>query len=234
MASRPADSFDPDRFRLDGALGATFPPLPPGRHNLPPEFVRSYQRQRIIAAMIDTVDHCGPIPLPVARVVKTAGVSRATFYQHFSSCDECFDSACDEAFDYLFDPFREAFDPPGPWVGRLHAALGALLAGLAKEPRLGELCLIHSQARQSDRRTYRRGVDTLAGALRAARPATPPAKELPFLGEELLAGGAIALIAARLEGEGGEGLEELGPQLTRLLAAPLELEMTGWASVAAI
>jgi AcrR family transcriptional regulator len=233
MASRAADSSDPD-FRLDSALGATFSRLPPGRHNLPPEFVRSYQRQRIIAAMIDTVDRCGPIALPVAHVVKAAGISRATFYQHFSSCDEAFDAACDEAFDYLFDPFCEAFAAPGPWVGRLNAALGALLAGLAKEPRLGKLCLIHSQARQNDRRTYRRAVDTVAEALRAARPATASAEELPLLGEELLAGGAIALIAARLGGEQGEGLEELGPQLTRLLAAPLELEATDWAAAAAV
>jgi AcrR family transcriptional regulator len=228
-------SFGREHPEGDGGAGAPtsgFPPLPLGRRRLPADFVDSYQRQRMVAALIDTVDRCGPNSLTVAKIVKTAGVSRSTFYEHFRDCDDCFDFTCDEAFGVLFDPFGKAFAEPGPWAERLSAALAALLAALAKEPLLGELCLVHSPARQPDRRTYRRAVDVLAAALRGARPAS--AQDLPPLGEELLARGAVALIAARLAAGEGEGLEELAPQLTHLLTAPLELEGTDWPNAPAI
>jgi AcrR family transcriptional regulator len=201
---------------------------PGSRHNLPQDFVRFYQRQRIIAAMIETVARCGPVALPVAQVVKTAGISRRTFYEHFSDCDECFDAACEEAFEYLFDPFRMAYAAPGPWAERLSAALTALLVALEAERRLGELCLVHSPARQSRCHTYRRAVDTLVDALHGAREERAPGRGPSPLGEELLAGGVVALIAARLAAGRSEGLAELAPQLAHLLTAPLELDGTDW------
>lgn len=209
-------------------LGSSFPPLPPGRHRLPADFVAVYQRQRIVAALIETVKSRGPIAITVTDVVKTAGISRRTFYEHFSDVDECFDFTCDEAFDLFFEPFADAYAAPGPWAERLSAALAALLGALAKEPFLGELCLLHSQARQRDRRTHRKAVDAVAAALRGARAVTTSVLEPPQLGEELLAGGAVALIAARLAGGQSERLEDLAPRLAGLLRAPLELEAADW------
>lgn len=227
-ATEPPADFGANGSGLDGDFGSSFPPLPPGRHCLPADFVVVYQRRRIVAALTEAVERRGPVAITVTDVVKAAGISRRTFYEHFGDLDECFDFTCDRAFDLFFDPFAAAYDVPGPWAERLGNALVALLAALAQEPFLGELCLIHSQARQRDRRTYRRAVDAVAAALRGARAVTTSVLEPPDLGEELLAGGAVALIAARLAGGQGEGLEELAPRLTGLLRAPLELEAAAW------
>jgi len=224
-AAEPPADFGANGSGLDSA----FPSLPPGRHQLPADFVATYQRQRIVAALIGTVRDRGPVAITVTDVVKAAGISRRTFYEHFGDVDECFDFACDRAFEFFFDPFVAAYDTAaGPWAERLNGALAALLAALAKEPFLGELCLLHSQARQRDRRTYRRAVDAVAAVLRGARAVTTSVLEPPELGEELLAGGALALIVARLAGGEGEGLEDLAPRLTDLLRAPLELEAANW------
>jgi AcrR family transcriptional regulator len=227
-AAEPPSGFDADGFGLDANLGSSFPPLPPGRHRLPADFVASYQRQRIVAALVETVRISGPLSITVTDIVKAAGISRRTFYEHFADLDECFDSTCDQAFDLFFDPFAAAYAGPGLWAERLDSALRALLGALAAEPFLGELCLVHAPARQADRRTYRRAVETLTEALRGAREVTTFSQEPSPLGEELLAEGSVALIAARLTCGQGERLQELAPQLVRMLRAPLELEPADW------
>jgi AcrR family transcriptional regulator len=199
----------------------------------PTDFAEPDQRRRIVAALIDTVDRRGPLSLTVADIAKAAGVSRAAFYRHFDDVDDCFDSVCDEAFDVLFDPFLEAYSTLGPWAKRLNAALVALLDALSREPLLGEICLVHSPARQRDRRTYRRAIDCLAAVLREGRPVATSLLGPSPRGEEILAGGTIGLIAARLAG-GGRDLEELASELVWLLAAPLELEPADWHVPAAL
>lgn len=139
-----------------------------------------------------------------------------------------FDQACEEALDAVLAPFASAYEAPGPWDQRLRAALSALLATLAEHPELGRLCLLESQARQPDRRTYRRAVDTVAAALRGARAFTATAQEPSPRGEELLAAGAVALIVAQLATGPPEELLALAPRLLDLLLPPLELEAASW------
>jgi len=108
---------------------------------------------------------------------------------------------------------------------RLGAALGALLGALAAQPRLAELCLLHSPVRQPDRRTYGRVVDAVAELLLDVRPPFAAPEAPRPAGEQLLARGAVGLIAARLR-EGGADLEELRPRLLALLLPALELDAT--------
>jgi len=191
--------------------------------------VQAHRRQQIVVGLIEAVGRRGPASLTATDVAEVAGVSPRDFHEHFVDLDECFDFACEAALDILLDPLAAAFSVPRPPPERLEAALAALLGALATQPRLAELCLVHSPVRQLDRRTYRRAVDSLAELLREARPpsVSPHSPSSPA-GEELLAGGAMALIAARLADGHGEGLEELAPQLARLLAPPLALEPADW------
>jgi len=64
-----------------GAPTSGFPPLPLGRRLLPADFVNSYQRQRVVAALIDTVDRCGPNSL-------TVGVCRKPFHSHLGTTSD--------------------------------------------------------------------------------------------------------------------------------------------------
>src|SRR6187455_2663699 len=67
--------------------------LPPGRHGLPREFVAHNQRERLIAGLAEAVAENGYAGTTIAHIPRQAAVSRRTFYEHFSSKDECFIAA---------------------------------------------------------------------------------------------------------------------------------------------
>ena len=48
------------------------------------------QRERLVEAMTVVAARHGYAEASVARVVKQAGMSRATFYDHFENRDDCF------------------------------------------------------------------------------------------------------------------------------------------------
>src|SRR5262245_30066555 len=59
--------------------------LPAGRHGLTRSYVLSNQRDRIVGSVIEEVSETGYAGLTVRGVVERAGVSRRTFYEHFSN-----------------------------------------------------------------------------------------------------------------------------------------------------
>src|SRR6201996_7654796 len=71
--------------------------LPRGRHGLSPEFVARNQRERLIAALILTLDEVGYQKTTVSMIGRRAAVSKSDFYKHFDSKDECFIAAYDYA-----------------------------------------------------------------------------------------------------------------------------------------
>jgi AcrR family transcriptional regulator len=64
--------------------------LPRGKHNLTREQVAQDQRQRVVAAMVDTVAEKGYAHTAVSDIIAGAQVSRATFYELFRDKDDCF------------------------------------------------------------------------------------------------------------------------------------------------
>ena len=60
------------------------------------------QRQRLIAAMAHIAAEHGRRAASVELVCERAGMSRRTFYDHFTDGEQCFVSAVGQAFDQLF------------------------------------------------------------------------------------------------------------------------------------
>ena len=75
--------------------------LPRGRHGLSPEVVAAQQRERILLACVDEVGRQGYADTPVAAIIRSAGVSRETFYRLFDSRADCFLAALDTAAEVL-------------------------------------------------------------------------------------------------------------------------------------
>jgi AcrR family transcriptional regulator len=71
--------------------------LPRGRHGLSREEVVESQRARLLRAMADAVADKGYAATSVADVIARAGVSRETFYEQFSSKEDCFLDTYDKA-----------------------------------------------------------------------------------------------------------------------------------------
>jgi AcrR family transcriptional regulator len=110
--------------------------LPRGRHGLPREAVTESQRQRILQAMIEVVSERGYPETRVVDVIGVAGVSRKTFYELFTSKEDCFLATYDVLLATLLGDTGRGFEskPGAPWAERIAEGLGALLDDLAEHP----------------------------------------------------------------------------------------------------
>ncbi len=59
--------------------------LPRGPQALPREQVAEHQRRRLFEAMVQTVNDKGFVASTISDLVKQAGVSRRSFYEHFEN-----------------------------------------------------------------------------------------------------------------------------------------------------
>jgi AcrR family transcriptional regulator len=104
------------------------------------------QRARLLVAAFDLAGDQGVQRTAVAEIVKAAGVSRGTFYELFSSKQDCFIHAYRFASDLLLqvvtDANREATDG---WQVGLAAGVRALLCALAYSPRFARAGLLEIQ-----------------------------------------------------------------------------------------
>jgi AcrR family transcriptional regulator len=101
--------------------------------------VTGVQRARILAATADVCAAVGIANVTVAHIVSRAGVSRRTFYEHFTDCDRCVLSALEEMVGRATAQVIEAHNRGGLWRERIRAGLGALLAYLDHEPSVAKL-----------------------------------------------------------------------------------------------
>src|SRR5689334_18114697 len=97
-------------MELEATLGER---LPRGRHGLSREEVVRSQRGRIFRAMAEIMARKGYATTSVSEVLGAAGVSRETFYEQFSSKEECFMAAFEAAVDAVLGAVDEAADESG-------------------------------------------------------------------------------------------------------------------------
>ena len=82
----------------------------------------------------------------IEDIVRGAGVSKKTFYEHFADKLDCFLAAYEAASDELFEHVRAAQDAEADWVDRTRAGIHAYLRWLAAEPALARVFLIEIAA----------------------------------------------------------------------------------------
>jgi AcrR family transcriptional regulator len=95
--------------------------LPRGPHRLAREEVLASQRGRLLDAMAEVVALRGYGRATVADVIEHAGVSRKTFYEHFSDKEECFLAAYDAGVEVLMATMRAGDDPVAAYLNTLAA-----------------------------------------------------------------------------------------------------------------
>ena len=116
--------------------------LPPGRHGLPREFVVGNQRQRILAAVAEAVSEVGYAAMTVEDIIRVAGVSRRTFYEHFKSKEEAFLVSYDDISAQLMDAVVAAFDRTDAFITRVEDCMRAYLTLLAAQPAYANMCIV--------------------------------------------------------------------------------------------
>jgi AcrR family transcriptional regulator len=103
------------------------------------------RRERLLEAMVHVAARHGYGGASVARVVERAGVSRATFYEHFGDREDCFLAAYRKAVgDWHRDIHAAArLSSPGD---RPRAAIDAVLERVAAEPAAARVVLVEALA----------------------------------------------------------------------------------------
>lgn len=124
--------------------------LPRGRHHLSRAEVTGSQRERMLRAMAEAMAERGYVATPVAEIIRRAGVSRETFYEQFSSKQDCFLAGLEQALDRLGTVLNVARYNGGDPLERFDRLLGIYLEALALEPATARLFLIEIYAAGPD------------------------------------------------------------------------------------
>jgi len=194
--------------------------LPRGRHGLSRDTVVSSQRSRMLRAMAEAMAEHGYVGTPVAEIIKRAGVSRETFYQQFTSKQDCFLAALNDAISNLADAMAPGLEAPGTTVEKIRDLIGRYLNSVAGDPIAARMFLVESFAagpEVSARRAVlqRRFIDALAEFIGATTP------EGRFACEAFIAG-TIAMVTIRVATGDIESIPTLLDPLTGLMASVLE------------
>lgn len=175
------------------------------------------QRERLTRAMIASAARYGYGQASVARVVGQAGVSRATFYEHFQDKEDCFLAAYREVGESTMADLRRVYDDP-VWKNRRRGVISYLLEGAERDPAVARAVLIESLAAgPAARAEHERIADSIEISIEQYLSDGPDGAQLEIPARALL-GAVWGVIANRvLRGETGR-LVELADDLDAWLA----------------
>jgi AcrR family transcriptional regulator len=153
-------------------------------------------RERIVKGMVHAASRYGYAGASVARVIERAGVSRATFYEHFASREDCFLAANRQAVAAIRARLRRAVAASGP-PDRLRAVLELVLEAAAANPACARVVLLEAlggpaTARTEHERFLRRSEAWIEAQ---SRREGAPALHLPPIA---LTGALTGIVSSRL------------------------------------
>ena len=178
------------------------------------------QRARILSAAFDVASERGFQDMSVTQVVDRSGVSRRTFYEHFSDREDCCLAAFDQALARVSERVMLAYRAERSWRERVRAGLIALLSFLDEEPRMGRVLVCQSLVC---------GHAVLARRARVFAQLTHAIAEGQEQGDDAIhasvtaegvVGGVLTVIQARLEQADREPLLGLANQLMGMIVLP--------------
>jgi AcrR family transcriptional regulator len=195
--------------------------MPPGRHLIPSDFVSQNQRERMLLATAELVAERGYQKTTIELIAKTARVALVTFYEHFSSKEECFLAAFDESLAAAREVFAELLDPEEPWQEQIASGLEIFLEMVVREQARARLCIIEAQAAGSAALArYQEMLESVAPKLRQGRDFNPRSSRLPDGLEVAIAGGIAWLVHQRLIADEADELKALLPEMLQVTLTP--------------
>jgi AcrR family transcriptional regulator len=213
--------------KQEGTLAGTHegkPGLPRGRSRLPAPAVQASQRERLLRAAVAAIADKGYPDVTVADIVRRAKVSRAAFYLHFRSREDCFFAATRRGGQLLFGYVIQAVravpdDAPDEEV--LRTGCRAYLGFLADEPAFARVFFIDMPAAgpaavERLQAASSRFAEINAKWHRRARPRHPDWPAVPYEAYQALAGATAELIRSWVSADKTEALPELEDTLVAL------------------
>jgi len=176
--------------------------------------VVSNQRARIYEAMIELVARKGYKAVTVRDLVRLAGVSTRTFYEQFTSKEDCFT----QTFDAIVQGATRRIFSPQAYVGdprdRQREVVSALMRELENGPRAARLTLIDAldagPAILEHARRVERGIEAMLAECLAS---SPGGIQVPPLIVEGMVAGALDAARSCLSTDRPAGFDELESDL---------------------
>lgn len=94
----------------------------------------SEPRLRLLEGMAKAVTDKGYVNTTIADIVREAGVSRRTFYEHFAAKSDCLIAAYEAASRHALTALQASIDPARSWPTQVTQAMTAYLDCLASNP----------------------------------------------------------------------------------------------------
>ena len=201
--------------------------VPRGRHAPPLEVRLSVQRRRLFEAAADVFSRIGYADASAEAIAREAGMSKATFYEHFANKEECILALFDEAATEVIRAMADAADAVNGDPGaRWRAGTRAFLGMLAEHPAWAQTLLVEIMAagdRGADRRDkvmalFARVLDTenaAAAEQGLARRFASPHDAFAVVGA------GVELVSRQIRLGVPEDVRDLEPLLGRLAAGLL-------------
>jgi AcrR family transcriptional regulator len=199
--------------------------FPSGMRKLPSELVSAVQRERLLAAMLRAVSELGYRDVNVQDVLDRAGVSRPTFYEHFSNKEDCFLAAFDAASKRLRERIATAAQGGGDrWRDRLRLGLEELLRFCREEPDAAKVLVVEARGASSAALMRRdQLLDYFSSRIDdKARELVPNATPRSPVTAAGIVGGVEALLYSRLNKGDLNDLQSLLPSLMYFAVLPYE------------
>jgi AcrR family transcriptional regulator len=202
--------------------------VPRGRHAPPLEVRLDMQRQRLYQAAARVFARLGYADATAEAIAREAGMSKATFYEHFANKEECilalFDRAAEVVLRAMAQAAQRAGDDP---VERLRAGTRAFLHEVAIHPEASQTLLVEiigagpAAARRRDQI-----MQAFAAVMNAENAAAARTGRLPRFGsphDAYAIVGAITELASRQVrlGEPAD-VRDLEPVIERLILGALD------------
>jgi AcrR family transcriptional regulator len=168
------------------------------------------RRQRLLDGLAASITEAGFRETTVADVVRRARTSRRTFYEHFSSREECLIALLADANRAMIQQISDAVDPHAPWALQVRQAIEAWIACAESEPAITLSWIRDVPALGAPARDLQR--DAMEGFIAMTQRLTdtpelraagisPPSRQLAIM----LLGGLRELIATTVEDGGRAG-----------------------------
>lgn len=120
--------------RLDAEMPDPAPPVPRGRHAPPLEVRLERQRARLYSAAAAVFARVGYAEASAEAISREAGMSKATFYEHFSNKEECIIALFDAASAQVRDAVVRGTSGGDSAEARIRAGIHAFIAELVAYP----------------------------------------------------------------------------------------------------
>jgi AcrR family transcriptional regulator len=160
-------------------------------------------RRRLLQAMGAVAEAKGFVAATIADIVREAGVSKRTFYEHFASKEDCFLALYLAVSAAALRTLKEAVAPERPWQQQLEQAMGAYLSHLSLNPGLLKTLFVDihhlgETGNQARREVMRQLADFMVVTVRGSEP-RPGSVDIDRALAMAAVGGINELVLQRIE-----------------------------------